>query len=101
MENFNQHKMNDITKNKHGGNANSTAAFVAIKDELKPRQREVYNAIKRMHELCQHDANIKDICAYLSIDANVISGRLTELKAMGKIKVTGRRDGCAVYEINE
>jgi hypothetical protein len=90
--------MNDITENKHGGNANSQAAFGAIKDELKPRQREVYNFVT----LCQgYGTTIHNICNWLKLTPNVISGRLTELKKLGKIKVTGRRDGCAVYEINE
>jgi hypothetical protein len=32
---------------------------------------------------------------------NVVSGRITELKRIGKIKQIGRRDGCAVYVISE
>jgi DNA-binding MarR family transcriptional regulator len=88
--------MNDITQNKHGGNANSKAAFGAIKDELKPRQNEVYHYI-----YCANGITCKDIAEAMNTGMNAISGRLTELKAMGKIKVTGRRHGCAIYEINE
>ena len=92
--------MKDITKNKHKGNANSKAAFGAIKDELKPRQREVYKWIVFM-SLRRYDVTIKGLCQWMRVSPNTISGRLTELKAMGKIKVVGRRDGCAVYQINE
>jgi DNA-binding MarR family transcriptional regulator len=88
--------MNDITKNKHGGNANSKAAFGAIKDELKPRQREVY-----LYIYCFNGVTCKDIAEAMNTGMNAISGRLTELKKMGKIKVVGRRYGCAIYEINE
>jgi predicted transcriptional regulator len=88
--------MKDITQNKHGGNANSTAAFGAIKDELKPRQQLVYNTI-----IMREQSTVKDIAFWLGCGMNAISGRLTELKKMGKIKVTGRRDGCAIYQINE
>jgi DNA-binding MarR family transcriptional regulator len=92
----NQHKMKDITENKHGGNANSTAAFGAIKDKMTLKQAQVLATIKLLK-----GATCKDICKRHHVGMNTISGRLTELKAMGKIKVTGRRDGCAVYEINE
>jgi predicted transcriptional regulator len=88
--------MKDITQNKHGGNANSKAAFGGIKDELKPRQREVY-----LYIICANGITCKDIAEAMNTGMNAISGRLTELKAMGKIKVTGRRDGCAIYQINE
>jgi predicted transcriptional regulator len=88
--------MKDITQNKHGGNANSKAAFGGIKDELKPRQREVY-----LYIICANGITCKDIAEAMNTGMNAISGRLPELKAMGKIKVTGRRDGCAIYQINE
>ena len=89
----------DITQKKHGGNANSTAAFETIENQLKPRQKEVYDAIEWLDTL--NDVTIKTLCNWLNVSPNVISGRLTELKAMGKIKVIGRRDGCAIYQINE
>jgi hypothetical protein len=92
--------MKDITQNKHGGNANSQAAFEAIKDELKPRQNLVYRTIRLMQDF-DGDSTIIGISRWLGLAPNVISGRLTELKAMGKIKAVGRRDGCAVYQINE
>ena len=88
--------MNDITENKHGGNANSKAAFGAIENQLKPRQREVHSCI-----FWSNGVTCKDIAEAMNTGMNAISGRLTELKAMGKIKVVGRRDGCAIYQINE
>ncbi len=88
--------MNDITENKHGGNANSKAAFKTICKNLTLKQAQVLATIKVLQ-----GATCKDISERHLVGMNAISGRLTELKAMGKIKVTGRRDGCAIYEINE
>jgi len=91
--------MTDITKNKHGGNANSKAAFGEIKDELTFGQSWAKGMIAAFGS--KDGITIKEISAICGSGANKFSGRLTELKAMGKIKVVGRRDGCAVYEINE
>ena len=90
--------MNDITENKHGGNANSKAAFGAIKDKLTLKQAQVLATIKARGSFGR---TCREIAERHLVGMNAISGRLTELKAMGKIKVTGRRDGCAVYQINE
>jgi len=90
--------MNDITENKHGGNANSKAAFEGIYKNLTLKQAQVLATIKARGSMGR---TCKDIAERNLVGMNAISGRLTELKAMGKIKVTGRRDGCAVYQINE
>mgnify|MGYP000879158816 CR=1 FL=1 len=90
--------MNDITENKHGGNANSTAALEAIYKNLNLKQAQVLATIKvrgSMGRTC------REIAERHNCGMNAISGRLTELKAMGKIKATGRRDGCAIYHVTE
>jgi hypothetical protein len=84
--------MKDITKNKNGGNANSAAAYEAIAETLTNRQNDVLSALLR------HPAGLtsKEIAEWLESPLNAISGRISELKAMGKVKEAGRRDGCAV-----
>jgi DNA-binding MarR family transcriptional regulator len=90
--------MNDITENKHGGNANSQAAFKTICKNLTLKQAQVLATIKARGSFGR---TCREIAERHLVGMNAISGRLTELKAMGKIKVVGRRDGCAIYEINE
>ena len=86
----------DPTKNKHGGNAQSNAAFEKIEETLTHRQNAVLGIIRD----CVN-ATSKDVAYWLCSPLNAISGRITELKAMGKIKQIGRRDGCAVYVVSE
>ena len=85
-------EMNDITQNKHRGNANSAAAYETIADTLTNRQNDVLSALLR------HPAGMtsKEVAEWLESPLNAISGRISELKAMGKIRKAGRRDGCAV-----
>jgi len=92
--------MKDITKNKHGGNAQSNAAFEKIEKTLTHRQNDVLWAIDWLHQLSKEGVISRDIAWKLNAPLNAISGRITELKAMGKIKQIGRRDGCAVYTIS-
>ena len=84
--------MNDITQNKHGGNPNSAAAYETIADTLTNRQNDVLSALLR------HPAGMtsKEVAEWLESPLNAISGRISELKAMGKVRESGRRDGCAV-----
>jgi len=84
--------MKDITQNRHGGNANSAAAFETIADTLTNRQNDVLSALLR------HPAGMtsKEVAEWLESPLNAISGRISELKAMGRIRESGRRDGCAV-----
>jgi len=88
--------MKDITKNKHKGNAESNTAFAAIENELTTRQNDVLTAFQDMPY-----ATSKEVAFWLNKPLNVISGRITELKRMGRIKQLGRRDGCAVYQITQ
>lgn len=85
-------EMKDITQNKHGGNSNSAAAYETIADTLTNRQNDVLSVLLR------HPAGMtsKEIAEWLESPLNAISGRISELKAMGKVREAGRRDGCAV-----
>jgi hypothetical protein len=93
----------DITKNKHGGNAQSNAAFEKIEHKLNLKQKQVLATIRIaiIWKPITDGATCKEIAQRHHCGMNAISGRITELKAMGKIKQIGRRDGCAVYVLNE
>jgi len=91
--------MKDITKNKHGGNAQSNAAFEKIEETLTERQEDILFLIADWGG--EDGATCRNIADLMGCGMNAISGRITELKRMGKIKQIGRRDGCAVWVINE
>ena len=86
----------DITYQKHGGNAESVSAFESIAHTLANRQNDVLSAFLR------HPSGMtsKEVAEWLESPLNAISGRISELKAMGKIQQVGRRDGCGVYVAN-
>lgn len=86
----------DITSNKHGGNAESVAAYKTIAHTLANRQNDVLSAFLR------HPSGMtsKEVAEWLESPLNAISGRISELKAMGKIQQVGRRNGCGVYVVN-
>ena len=88
----------DITKNKHGGNAQSNAAFEKIEESLTQTHQQILH-VMTLYPIS--GTTSKDVAEYFDCHLNAISGRLTELKAMGKIKQIGRRDGCAVYVVSE
>jgi hypothetical protein len=84
----------DPTKNKHGGNAQSNAAFSGIYAHLTLRQEQVLATVKAYGT---NGTTCREIAERHGRGMNAISGRLTELKAMGKITQCGTRDGCAVW----
>jgi len=86
----------DITYKKHGGNAESTASYESITHTLANRQNDVLSAFQR------HPSGMtsKEVAEWLESPLNAISGRISELKAMGKIHQIGRRDGCGIYVAN-
>jgi hypothetical protein len=86
--------MKDPTKNKHGGNAQSSTAFAGIYAHLTLRQEQVLATVKARGA---DGTTCREIAERHGRGMNAISGRLTELKAMGKIEQCGTRDGCAVW----
>jgi|SRR5579871_799469 predicted transcriptional regulator len=87
-------QMEDITARKHGGNAQSDAAFERLKPVLSRRRREVLDAITRRG---LEGAVAKEIATELGLELHKVSGRCSELKALGLIADSGRRrDGAAV-----
>lgn len=91
---------NDICSNRHGGADTSVEANPVVRKE---RDRElVYGYIKSAKH---YGHTLDEISVLLDRPPNAISGRLTELKVLGKIIHSGRkrltRSGCMarVYTI--
>lgn len=83
----------DITANKHGGNAQSVAAFEKAKHGAAQAQQDIVELLK------QHPDGLtcKEMSALLNREMHKISGRVTELKEQGQVIATDKvRDGGAV-----
>jgi hypothetical protein len=86
----------DICVNKHQGNAESEAANRKI-DPAKVRDRQrIFGLALERGEL---GITLKEAESRLGMLRNSVSGRLSELKALGMLVPTGEvRDGCAVLK---
>lgn len=79
-------KDGDICRNKHGGIDTSVEANAAVR---KARDRElIYGYIK---ESKHYGHTLDELSVLLNRPPNAISGRITELKAIGKIVASDRR----------
>lgn len=85
-------RSDDICENRHGGNAESAAAFERIRDGLPLVRQAVFDFIRERGE---HGATVHEVAAHLGKTPNAVSGRLTELKADGWIERTDERRGHA------
>lgn len=84
----------DICARKHGGNAESEAAFEMAKPFMSECRMQI------LSELQQQEGSGKEIARRLDKSFNAISGRLTDLKKWHLIKPTGeRREGSMVCRI--
>jgi len=84
----------DITKNRHGGNEQSTAAFEEIRESLPKRRSDVLVMIQKagLKGLTVHEA-----AKLAGTTPNTLSGRFSELKRDGLITKRGTRptvSGC-------
>lgn len=83
----------DICRNRHKGNESSKAA-----NPKREAKRKMHQQIIGM--LCRNTLTAKQIARALDVPFNTISGRFSELKAMGKIRGTGQRfEGSEYLEI--
>ena len=82
----------DITRNRHGGNPESIAAFEAIRNSLPQQRSTVLQWIEAAHD----GLTCKELAAAWGVGMNVISGRFSELKRDGLIAKRGTRGGCGV-----
>ena len=83
----------DVTRNKHKGNAESSAAF----QKLKPSRLGLQHQVMTYAVGALFGATLKEIVERSGLPIQTVSGRLAELKAAGMLEKTGeRRAGCAV-----
>ncbi len=78
----------DVCEKKHGGNPESRAAFVNLKDRLTLEQEIVFDFIKSCGE---HGATTDEIAVHFDGNPNDYSGRVSELKIKGRIVKCGTR----------
>lgn len=94
----------DPCARKHGGNANSVAAFDRLLPDLKHQQQQVYRYIVSQG---MKGATVKEIARFMGHPGEVhrYSGRLTELGpgCLGLIvnHQSVRRESCAVWVAKE
>lgn len=84
----------DVCARKHGGNPQSVEAFEAIRDTLSANQEWILSIIKKR----EHGVTVDELSYALDTTPNAISGRITELRMMGKIEKCGTRktrSGCS------
>ncbi len=84
----------DPCSNRHKGNPQSTAAFNVIADKITDKQRELLEAIKA----APYGITLDGLSEAYNVPPNAISGRVSELKRLGKIYTDGTRktrSGCS------
>ena len=79
----------------------SLDAYEKVKQWKSEAHERIYGIIQR-----RTSATLQDIAREMNVPDHVISGRISELKEMGRIMVSGRttnNDGnsCSVYAIHE
>ena len=84
----------DICENRHKGNIESLAANPTTEHKRDSHER-ILNFLR-----VNGNRTSKELAYYFGKQLNVISGRISELKAIGAIEPTGeRRDGAAVLRL--
>ena len=78
----------DICQNRHRGNPQSEKAFESIKQHLPHMRGEVLVLI---HKAASEGLTVHELAYQLGTTPNSVSGRLTELKKMGRIQKIGTR----------
>ncbi len=84
----------DICLNRHKGNEQSTAAFHVIKDKISHEQTKILVLIAGY----PNGITVDEIAERYQKTPNQVSGRVSELKRMGKIYKSGirkTRSGCS------
>ena len=88
----------DVCKNRHKMSETSVEANLRAENTKTHWQAEVL----KFAELYGKDGfTLKDVCRALDKPLNALSGRLSEVKALGLIEpIEGeRREGCQVYQL--
>lgn len=86
----------DICARRHRGNPRSKAAFERLKPDLQGQREKVYRAVL---EAGQDGLTCRELAKRWGVGMNQVSGRFSELKRDGRVKVVGERDGCGVWRV--
>lgn len=81
----------DISERKHGGNPRSIEA--RARTNITGRRKQVLDYVTSRGV---EGATSHEISKALGLPMHAISGRLSELKALGKVRVSGVRNGADV-----
>lgn len=85
----------DVCARKHGGNEQSKAAFDSVSHHISDAQRSVWINI---YDCRGRGVTCDELSERMGTTPNAISGRITELRMMGKIEKRGTRktrSGCS------
>lgn len=86
----------DICERKSARSATSFDAHEKIKGSKERKREQILAWAQGFGEF-----TLRDVCAAFDVQPNQISGRLSELKRLGRLKDTGyRRDGCAILRVS-
>jgi hypothetical protein len=80
----------DVCKGRHGGNPQSVEA------NKKPCKDGDRRTILELIKAAPDGRTLKELCEAMGRTPNAISGRITELKMLGRVEVRGVRAGCGV-----
>jgi predicted transcriptional regulator len=87
--------MNDICRSRHRDNKESRDANPA-----GVVKKQVQKVVLSLLQIKSHGMTSKEIADVLDRPLNAISGRISELKALGLVEPTGeRKEGCAVLRL--
>lgn len=87
----------DPTERKHGGNEESVAAHTKVTPSKTETYRKIMDLVRARGEF---GATSKEVSYAMGKQLNCLSGRFSELRAMGWLKDSGlRRDGAAVLVV--
>jgi len=90
-----KYTLDDVCVRKHRGNKESREANPSAKTKIRMRQYV-------LHYLKPKPQTSKELAQMMMKPLNAISGRISELKAMGLIEPTGeRRRKCAVLRVKK
>jgi predicted ArsR family transcriptional regulator len=83
---MNQLSIYDVTFFKHGGNEFSAQANKSIKSSKEQLRHRIYQHIQKVG-----DATSEEIVEALDLPLQTVSARMSELKAIDRIKLVDRR----------
>jgi len=86
----------DICESRHRGSPESAAAF----EKIAGSKQAMYDRILNFARGQQEGITVHEVAAAFGKTPNCVSGRLSELRMLGKLKKSGqRRNGAAVLLI--